>query len=38
VSAIPARQFVVVLDCCFACSAGAKVLNALKHVASHRYS
>ncbi|ROO60362.1 replicative superfamily II helicase [Micromonospora sp. Llam0] len=28
VSAIPARQLVVVLDCCFAGGAGAKVLNA----------
>ncbi|MFB4285506.1 DEAD/DEAH box helicase [Nonomuraea sp. MTCD27] len=28
VSAIPARQLVVILDCCFAGGAGAKVLNA----------
>jgi helicase len=28
VSAIPARQLIVVLDCCFAGGAGAKVLNA----------
>jgi uncharacterized caspase-like protein len=28
VSAIPARQLVVVLDCCFSGGAGAKVLNA----------
>lgn len=28
VSAVPARQLVVILDCCFAGGAGAKVLNA----------
>ncbi|GAA0547489.1 caspase family protein [Paractinoplanes ferrugineus] len=28
VSAIPARQLIVILDCCFAGGAGAKVLNA----------
>src|SRR6266536_3534877 len=28
VSAIPARQLIVILDCCFSVGAGAKVLNA----------